>query len=73
MVDPDERVWELIRGKLLEVEFHKTTGEPQQIWLSQYGLFYFKCYESIRDKFLQSIGEDPSDITKPFFIGAIIT
>ena len=70
MVDPDERVWELMRGKLLEVEFHKTAGEPQQIWLSQYGLFYFKCYESIRAKYLHSIGEDPSDITKPFFINS---
>ena len=60
--------WELMRGKLLTVDFHKTASEPQLIWLSQYGIFYFKCYESIRARYLESIGEDPGIIDRPFFI-----
>ena len=70
MVDPDERVWQLMRGKVIEVQFHKTCSDPQLLWLSQYGVFYFKCYDSIRAKYMKSIGEDPSDTSKPFFINS---
>ena len=66
LMEPEK--WELMRGKVLKVDFHKTANEPQLIWLSQYGVFYFKCYEQIRAKFLESIDEDASKFDRPFFI-----
>lgn len=62
---------ELLVGKCTVVEQHKTGRKyPAYIWFSQYDVVYLRAYESIRFKFLESIGKDGDDLTSTFFINS---
>ena len=62
---------ELLVGKATVVKEHKTGRKyPAYIWFSQYDVVYLRAYESIRCRFLQSIGKDGEDLSVPFFINS---
>jgi hypothetical protein len=61
--------WELVRGMAVELEKHKTSKYPMQLWLSQYDVVYGRCYESVRAIYLdKGLGKDPEDPDLTFFI-----
>jgi hypothetical protein len=62
--------WELVRGKAVTLEKHKTSKYPIQFWLSQFDIVYCRCYEAIRNVYIDHIGQDPEDPTTSFFISS---
>ena len=62
--------WELVRGKAVTLEKHKTSKYPIQLWLSQFDIVYCRCYEAIRNVYMEHIGQDPEDPTTSFFISS---
>ena len=62
---------ELLLGKATVVNEHKTGRKyPAYIWFSQYDVVYLRAYESIRHRYLQSIGKNGSDLSTVFFINS---
>ena len=71
MRDLTSKEWELVKGKCCTVYLTKNgRGMPQHVFFSRMGEFYFKLYEEIRARYLRSIGQDPTELSKPLIVNA---
>ena len=62
----------MLVGKVTYVKNHKTGKKYKAVlWFSLYDCCYLRAYETLRLRFLASIGKDGTDTSLPFFINSL--